>query len=299
MKSEQADFDVIIIGGSYAGMAAALQLARARRRVLVLDAGQRRNRFAATSHGFLTRDGESPAAIAETARTQLLAYSTVQWRTTTAHHARKQGAHFLVITDDQNTVSGHLLVLALGVVDEMPPLPGVAERWGTSVFHCPYCHGYELNQGRIGVLATGAHSLHHAQMLPDWGSVTLFTNGTFEPDDAQRADLQARGVVIETTGVERIIDTATVVLTNGRQLPQDGLFTACRTRPASPLAEQLGCAMEEGPLGPFIRVDALKATSVPGVFACGDTARGAGSVALSVGDGTQAGVSAHRALLFP
>jgi len=281
-----------------AGAEAASERGR-RRRVLVLDAGQRRNRFAATSHGFLTQDGESPAAIAERAREQLLAYPTVQWRTATVREARKQDTHFLVTTDDQATASGHLLVLALGVVDEMPPLPGVTERWGKSVFHCPYCHGYELNQGRIGVLATGAHSLHHAQMLPDWGSVTLFTNGTFEPDDAQRADLQTRGVAIETTPVARIIETATVALVDGRHLPQDGLFTACRTRPASPLAEQLGCAMEEGPLGPFIQVDALKTTSVPGVFACGDIARGAGSVALSVGDGTQAGVSAHRTLLFP
>ncbi len=298
MMTHKAEFDVIVVGGSYAGMAAALQLARARRRVLVLDAGQRRNRFAATSHGFLTQDGASPAAIAERAREQLLAYPTVQWRTTTAHDARQQDSRFLVTTDDQATVSGSLLVLAPGVIDEMPTLPGIAERWGKSVFHCPYCHGYELNQGRIGVLATGAHSLHQAQMLPDWGSVTLFTNGTFAPDDAQRADLQARGVVIETAAVTRIIDTATVVLSDGRQLPQDGLFTACRTRPASPLGEQLGCAMEAGPLGPFIQVDALKATSVPGVFACGDAARGAGNVALSVGDGTQAGVSAHRTLLF-
>ena len=297
MRTGQVDFDVIIIGGSYAGMAAALQLARARRRVLVLDAGQRRNRFAATSHGFLTQDGESPDAIAARARDQLLAYPTVQWRTATVQDTRKEDDHFLVTAG--HTVSARLLVLALGVIDEMPPLPGIAERWGKSVFHCPYCHGYELDQGRIGVLATGAHSLHQAQMLPDWGQVTLFTNGTFEPDDAQRADLQARRVTIETAAVTRIIDTATVELADGRQLPQDGLFTACRTRPASPLAEQLGCAMEEGPLGPFIRVDALKTTSVPGVFACGDAARAAGSVALSVGDGTQAGVSAHRTLLFP
>lgn len=292
------DYDVIVVGGSYAGMAAALQLARARQKVLVMDNGQRRNRFAASSHGFLSQDGNTPGAIADTARQQLLAYPNLQWQTATAQYAARQAKQFVVTTDQGERYQARHLVLATGVVDEMPALTGVAERWGKSVFHCPYCHGYELNSGRIGVLAVGEISLHQATMLPDWGRVTLFTNDTFTPDNAQRQDLQRRGVAIENTPVECITNTATVVLQDGRKIEQDGLFTVCTTHLASPLAEQLGCAIEQGPTGPFIQTDATQATNVPGVFACGDAVRPAGNVALAVGDGTMAGAAAHRSLIF-
>lgn len=189
-------------------------------------------------------------------------------------------------------------VLATGVVDELPQVEGLAQRWGQSVFHCPYCHGYELHNGRIGVLAVGPVSHHHAMMLPDWGQVTLFTNGLFVPDQAQTAALSARGVVIEAERVVRIVDTATIELADGRLLPFDGLFASSRTRAASPVAEQLGCAFDEGAVGPFIRTDASKETTVAGVFACGDVARATGSVAMAVGDGAQAGIAAHRSLIF-
>ena len=190
------------------------------------------------------------------------------------------------------------LVLATGVVDELPDVPGLVQRWGRSVFHCPYCHGYELARGRIGVLATGAMSLHHAMLLPDWGETTFLTNATFVPDDAQRAALSARGVLIEPAPVARIVDAATVELTDGRRIVFDGLFVASRTRMASPLAETLGCAFEKGPLGSFIGTSEFRETSVPGVFACGDAARAAGSVALAVGDGQMAGAAAHQSLVF-
>ncbi|MET0264614.1 MAG: NAD(P)/FAD-dependent oxidoreductase, partial [Duganella sp.] len=167
-----------------------------------------------------------------------------------------------------------------------------------SVFHCPYCHGYELMEGRIGVLAVGPLSMHHAMMLPDWGQVTLFLNHAFEPDEEQLAALAARGVVIERTAVKRISGHATVELADSRTLTMAGLFVASRTHSGSPLAEQLGCALEEGATGLFVRTDATKATSVAGVFACGDAARAAGSVALAVADGAMAGVSAHRLTIF-
>lgn len=293
-----SNFDVIVIGGSYAGLSAALQLARTRRRILMIDGGIRRNRFAATSHGFLGQDGRAPDAIAAEGRRQLQAYPNVQWLDDTAAGAVKTDTAFTVTTAGGQTLHGARLVLATGVVDELPAIDGLAERWGQSVFHCPYCHGYELNAGQIGVLASGPLSMHHATLLPDWGQVTLFTNAALVLDEAQRADLSARGVTIEETPVARIRETATVELADGRKLPMAGLFTLSRTHMASPLAAQLGCDFEEGPLGQFIKTEMTKETSVSGVFACGDAARMAGSVALAVGDGAMAGVGAHQSLLF-
>ncbi len=290
--------DAIVIGGSYAGLSAALQLARARRRVLVIDAGVRRNRFASASHGFLGHDGRAPADIAADGRAQLLAYPNVRWLDGTAAQAVAEDGGFRVSTADGLAERARKLVLATGVVDELPSIEGLAERWGRGVFHCPYCHGYELDQGRIGVLAVGPLSIHHALMLPDWGSTTFFLNDAFVPDEAQRAALAARGVTVEAGAVARLTDTATVELRDGRRFAMDGLFTASRTHIASPVAAQLGCAMDEGPTGAFIRTDAMQATSVPGVFACGDAARAAGNVAISVGAGAMAGAAAHQSLMF-
>lgn len=289
----------IIVGGSYAGLAAALQLARARRRVLVLDEGIRRNRFAAASHGFLGQDGRPPGAIATDARAQLMAYPTVTWVGRRAERAERTRTGFRIIDADGESHEAERLVLATGVVDDLPPVPGLAERWGRHVFHCPYCHGYELMEGRIGVIAASPRAMHHAVMLPDWGPTTLLLNGAFEPDADQRAQLERRGVTVEAGSIREIGgEKADVVLADGRVLPFDGLFTQPWTRMASPLAEQLGCALEQGPQGPFIRTDALKETSIPGVFACGDAARAAGSVALAVGDGSMAGTAVHQSLIF-
>jgi thioredoxin reductase len=291
------EFDAIVIGGSYAGLSAATQLARARKRVLVIDAGRRRNRFAQRSHGFLTQDGTEAAVIAATARDQLLQYPTVRWAEGTAAEAQAQDDGFVVTLADGSTRTGSRLVLATGVRDELPPVAGLQERWGRSVFHCPYCHGYELGAGAIGVLAVGPLSMHHALMLPDWGTVTFFLNGAFEPDEAQLAQLHARGVILEHMPVACIQGEAEVVLEDGRVLPMAGLFVAPQMHGASPIAEQLGCAMEDGPMGAYVRTDAMKASSVPGVFCCGDMARPAGNVAFAVADGAMAGVAAHRSLI--
>ncbi len=292
-------YDVIITGGSYAGMSAGLQLARARRKVLVIDGGQRRNRFAATSHGFLGQDGRAPADIAEDARAQLMAYPTVEWVSDTVVQARKEEGGFTLETARGQHFQAQRLLLATGVVDDLPAVQGLAERWGKSVFHCPYCHGYELDQGPIGVLATSPMSLHHALMLPDWGPTTFFTNGVFEPDPEQRASLELRGVTLVAEPVERIDgERANVVLEGGRVVAIDGLFVLPRTRVGSSLAASLGCEFEDGPLGAFIQTDMTRETSVPGVFACGDAAMPFGSVALSVGDGVRAGSGVHRSLIF-
>ncbi len=292
-------FDAIILGGSYAGLSAGLQLARARRKVLIIDKGLRRNRFAETSHGFLTQDGNTPSAIAAEGRAQLMEYPTVQWLQDEATSAEPLKGGFKIALRQGADVTGRRLVLATGVTDVLPELEGLAERWGKSVFHCPYCHGYELEEGAIGVLATSALSMHHALMLPDWGPTTFFLNGTFEPDADQLLQLARRNVTVERGTIDRLEgERANVVMKDGRVLPMSGLFTATRTEVAAPFAEQLGCAFDDGPLGRSIRTDAMKATTVHGVFACGDAARSAGSVALAVGDGAMAGAATHRSLMF-
>jgi len=298
MNTGMNEFDAIVIGGSYAGLSAALQLARARRKVLVVDAGQRRNRFASDSHGFLTRDGQSAAGIAAEGRANVAAYPNVAWHDGLAQAARADGDGFLVDLDGAGTARASRLVLATGVRDELAPIDGLAERWGRSVFHCPYCHGYELNEGRIGVLAGGPLAVHQAQMLPHWGQVTLFTNGVCPLDAEQCADLRARGVTVDDTPVVRLVEHATVELSDGRREAMAGLFTYGRLHMASPIAGQLGCAFDEGPLGPYIRTDEGRQTTVPGVFAGGDAMRAASTVAFAVADGAMAGAGAHRSLLF-
>ncbi len=291
-------FDAAIIGGSYAGLSAAMTLARARRRILVIDAGVRRNRFSTHAHGLITQDGRTPDAIAGDARAQVLAYPDVTWRQASAIDAGGAIDRFTIEDDAGGRWQARRLVLATGVEDTLPDIEGLRERWGRSVFHCPYCDGFELERGRIGVIAVDEISMHQALMLPDWGTTTLFTNQAFTPDDGQREALAARGAAIETARIARLDEHATVELADGRRVPMDGLFVASRTRVNGTLAQALGCEFEPGPLGDFIRTDALKATSVPGVFACGDAARGAHSVAFAIGDGMQAGVSAHRTLMF-
>jgi thioredoxin reductase len=295
--------DVIIVGGSYAGVSAGLQLARARRAVLVLDAGQQRNRTATASHGFLGQDGQDPGAIAAKGRAELLAYPTVTWQEAAVTDARPVPGGFAV----RAGVDEHLarrLVLATGVVDELPAISGLPERWGRTVFHCPYCHGYELGRERLAVLATGPMSLHQTVLVSDWaspGGTTLFLAGALELDTAQRDDLVARGIHVEHTRVVAVAGdepSVEVHLEDGRQLRFRGLFLQPRTRPAVALAASLGCALDEGPLGPFFRTDETKETTVRGVFACGDVARGMGSVAFAVGDGARAGMAAHQSLLF-
>lgn len=232
------------------------------------------------------------------AREQLLRYPTVTWHAGLALAAFRAKEE-LTVEPGEGSVTEDQVILAIGVTDTLPDVPGLAEPWGRSVFDCAYCHGYELNEGRIGVLAGSALSMHHALLLPDRGPTTFFLNGAFESDTAQRAELERRGAVVERTPVARLTgERVDVVLADGREVPLDGLFTLTRTQSSGTLAEQLGCRLEESPMGRFIAVDGIFRTSVPGVMACGDATRGAGSVALAVGDGAMAGVSTNRSLVF-
>lgn len=292
-------YDVIVVRGSYAGVSAAMQLARARRSVLVIDAAQRRNRFAAMPHGFLGQDGNSPDAIADQARRQLLAYPSVTWHDASAVAVEKQADVISIATSDGLTFNARRLTLASGVTDELPDIPGLAERWGRQVFHCPYCHGYELDKGNIGVLASSPLAIHQALMLPDWGATTLFLNGAFQPDAEQSEKLAQRGVLLEQEQVVSIGgERLEVTLASGHVITLAGLFVQPRTHLNNPLIKQLGLAVESGPLGDFLTVDQMRETSVAGVFACGDAAVAAGNVAIAVGDGARTGGAAHQSLIF-
>jgi thioredoxin reductase len=296
------EYDVAVVGGSFAGLGAAMQLARARRRVLVVDAGVPRNRFAPASHGFLGQDGRAPADIIQTFREQVLAYPTATFRQDEAVSARREDDDtFALDLASGGTVRARRLVLATGIVDELPDLPGLRERWGVTVLHCPYCHGYEVADGRLGVLAVSEMSAHQALLIPDWSAdVTLFTNGVLHPDAEQRAALEARGVRIETRPVVSLVGEAPglagVRLADGETVPLDALFTGARTRMASPLAEQLGCAIDDGPFGPIIRTGASQETTVAGVFAAGDAARAPHNATWAAADGVTAGTRAHQSL---
>ncbi len=295
-------YDVIIIGGSFAGLSAAMQLARARRQVLLVDAARPRNRYAAHAHGFLGQDGVPPQEIVASARAQLARYPTVSFHDAEAVQALPQDGGFAVVMASGEQVRGARLILATGMRDELPPLPGLQARWGQTVLHCPYCHGFEVAGEPLGVLAAHPMSVHQAMLLPDWGPTTYFTQGQFEPPPEDARHLAARGVHVERTPVVALLGDAPaltgVVLADGREAPLRALFVASRVHMASPLAEQLGCEFDEGPLGPVIRVDDMKQTSVPGVFAAGDASTPMSNATLASASGVMAGVCAHRSLVM-
>jgi thioredoxin reductase len=291
-------YDVIVLGGSFAGLSAATYLARARLSVLVVDAGKPRNRFAAASHGFLSQDGVEPAAILAAARNQMSVYREAKIIDAIATGAARQRDGFRVEIGGSETAAAANLILATGVSDSLPNIPGLRERWGKSVAHCPYCHGYEFGGAPLGVLATGPHSLHHAMLIPEWGPVTFFLNEAITLDDSTSAKIKARGVTIETTPVAALDGEGrdqAVRLTDGRAINIAGLFVAPATSMTSPIADDMGCEFEETPVGAIVKTGADKQTSVPGLYAIGDMARPMHSVANAVQDGMMAAVSIHRA----
>jgi thioredoxin reductase len=295
-------YDVIVIGGSFAGLSAAMQLARARRRVLVLDNARPRNRFTPHAHGFFGQDGKAPGEIIAEASAQLAAYPTAHIARGEALTAQRVDDRFVVTQSGERASSANRLILATGIRDELPALPGLEERWGISVLHCPYCHGYEVADKRLGVLATHPLSVHQAMLVPDWGPTTWFTQGVVEPSPEEAALLEARNVRIERAPVVEVLGDAPGMtglrLDDGRVIGIDALFVGPRTQMASPLARQLGCEFDEGPTGPVIRVDGWKQTSVPGVFAAGDAATEWTNATFASAAGVAAGVAAHRSLIF-
>ncbi len=293
-------YEAIVIGGNFAGLSAAMQLARARRSILLIDAGRPRNRFAEASHGFLGQDGMTPAAIMLEGKRQLSAYPTVSFAEGEAITAEKTGGKFNVVLADGRQFSADRLLLATGVRDTLPDIPGLAARWGRSALHCPYCHGYEVRDRALGVLGSHPFSIHAALLIPDWGPATYFSQGLVEPDQEQLAQLAARQVRVESSPIVEFLGTApdleAVRLQDGRVVPLSAIFVAPKVSMATPLAEQLGCEFGDAPLGPVIRLDERKETTVKGVYAAGDATNPMHNATLASASGVLAGVHCHHSL---
>lgn len=301
MQHDAVTYDAIVIGGSYAGLSAAMHIARARRSVCLIDAGSPRNRFADASHGFFGQDGAAPLAMIAAARAEVDRYPGVRMIADTAIDARAVNGGFEVSLADGGTVAAAKLVLGFGISDVLPNVPGLVERWGRTVLHCPYCHGYEQG-GRLGVLWTTPMSVHQAALIADWGATTLYLNGSDMPDAPARAMLDRRDVSIEPAPVRLLQGEngtlSSLLLADGRAVAIDALFLAPRSRLNSSIAERLGCALDDGPFGAIVRTDAAKLTSVPGVYAAGDIARAPHNASWAAADGVTAGISLHQSLVF-
>lgn len=299
----QMKTEVLIIGGSFAGLAAAMQLVRGHREVVVLDAGRPRNRFAAHAHGIFGMDGKSPEDIKNIVLDQLKYYPSFQYRKGEAVRGTydELQQRFIIGTSEFEIIAKKV-ILATGVKDQLPQIKGLTERWGKTVVHCPYCHGYELSHRQLGVIATHPLSIHQAAMIPDWGVTTLFTQGILELDLEQRKLLEQRQVVIESSPVLTVngqgSDIESVTLANGTEVAIKGIYVAPSIDISNPMLEAFKCELEEGPLGNVIKVNEFKETSFPGLFAAGDVSNIMQNGTLAIASGTIAGVGAQKSLMF-
>ncbi|KAF6687463.1 NAD(P)/FAD-dependent oxidoreductase [Pseudomonas sp. EKM23D] len=294
--------DVIIIGGSFAGLAAALQLGRARRKVTVLDTGLPRNRFAKHSHGLLGHDHKPPQEILAEARQQLARYPSVSLVTARAENISGTIDDFSILTGDGESHRARRLILSYGVVDQMPELPGFAEGWGTSIVPCPYCDGFEVAGRHWGLVWSGPPSHNYVKLYHDWtDTLTVFANGHDIPPDI-RADLARRGNPVVDSRIAEIehneSHNTTVRLDAGPSVAVDILFAHPRNKPSARLHESLGLATVDTPLGTALKVDERRETTVPGVYAAGDLANPLmASVSTASWQGVMAGIFAQQSML--
>ena len=294
-------WDVVVAGGGAAGLSAALMLGRARRRVLVVDAGSPRNRFAAHMHGVLDNEGTDPTELLRRGRQEAAGYG-VEFAEDTIVRAEDVPDGLLVTLAGGGTARAQALVAATGITDELPAVPGLAERWGTGVLHCPYCHGWEVRDQRLGVLATSPMSLHQAELVRQWSDrLVLFTAGLGElaPEAALR--LRSRGVVLVTSPVTEVLGEAgrlTGVRTaDGATVELDAIFTAGTPRPHDGFLDSLHLERKDTPWGSFIAVDATGRTSHPRVWGAGNVVDPGANVPVSIGAASMAGAMANAALV--
>jgi thioredoxin reductase len=291
-------FDVIIIGGSFAGLSAGMALGRAMRNVLIIDSGSPCNIQTPYSHNFITLDGEKPAVIAQKAKEQVLKYNTVKFHNDMAVSGRNTENGFEVTTQSGHEFTTKNLIFASGVKDIMPDIKGFSECWGISVIHCPYCHGYEVRNEKTGILANGEVAFHYAQLIRNWTKdLSIFTNGKSVLTQEQTERISRHNIPI----VEKEI----AYLSHNNGILKQIVFkdhstfdlTAIYSRPGfeqhCKIPEYLGCELTEQGL---IKVDMLQKTSIPNVFACGDNASPFRAVSYAVSSGNIAGAIVNNGI---
>ncbi|HET7720492.1 MAG TPA: NAD(P)/FAD-dependent oxidoreductase [Acidimicrobiales bacterium] len=291
-----SDYDVVVVGGGPAGLSGALVLARARRSVLVIDAGEPRNAPAEGVHGFLTRDGMPPAELAAIGRDEVRRYggTVMAGRATSAERA---GRGFTVALDDGTTVGARRLLVTTGLVDELPAIPGLRERWGHEVIHCPYCHGWEVRDKRVGVLATTWFAVQKALLVRQWvPDLTLLLHTEPEPDDGQMEQLAARDIRV-VAGEVVAFDGAGAHLADGTMVPLQALFVAPRMVARSELLTTLGLVPTATPMGEFIAGDPTGLSAVPGVWVAGNVADLMAQVLSSASAGAAAAAAINMDLI--
>jgi thioredoxin reductase len=292
----EGTFDVIIVGGSYAGLAAGMALGRALRRVLILDGGMPCNRQTPQSHNFLTQDGKPPAEIAALARQQVGRYGTVRFLSGTAVEGARHPEGFRIRTGTGEAYSAWKLVFATGIRDILPAIPGFAACWGISVLHCPYCHGYEVRNRPTGLLGNGDPGFEFSLLLRNWtGDLTVFTDGEARFTRPQAAALAARSIRIEEAPIGSLEHDhgrlRSVRFQDGGEMPLTALYARVPFQQSCPIPAALGCeSTAEG----YLKVDSMQRTTQPGVFACGDSTTALRTVANAVATGTTAGMMVNK-----
>lgn len=292
-------FDVIIVGAGPAGLSAALILGRSRRRVLVCDAGQPRNAVTHALHGFLTRDGIEPAEFLRLAREQLRPYETVELRQTTVTDAIRLPTHFELTLRDRRRISSRKLLLATGVVDDLPEIAGLTEFYGRSVFHCPYCDGWEFRDQPLAIYGCGENGSGLALELILWSpDLVLCTDGPSQLSKEQLERLAKHNIsvredkIVQLKGVDGLLES--IEFANGETLARRGMFFSTDQRQGSDLPKKLGCKFtDQG----CVDTGEYESTNVPGLYVAGDASRLVQFVIVAASEGAQAAVAINKELM--
>ena len=298
MKQDK-QFDVIIIGGSYAGLASAMALGRALRNVLVIDAGDPCNKQTPHSHNFLTHDGKTPKEISTLARQQVSRYDTVTLLSALATKGIKTANGFEIQTNAGDTFRARKLAFATGIKDIMPAIPGFSESWGISVLHCPYCHGYEVRHQKTGILANGDTGFELATLISNWTTdLTLFTNSKSTLTEQQRLKLNKHRILIVEEKISQLENKngfiQHIVMADGVKLPLKAIYARPPFTQHSSIPQALGCELT--PEG-YIKIDGAHRTTIPGIYACGDNVTRMRTVANAVSMGTTTGLMLNNELI--
>lgn len=299
-KMINMEFEVIIVGGSYAGIQAGMTLGRALRHVLIIDSGKPCNAQTPHSHNFLTRDGETPAAITRVALEQLKTYNTVQLLHGNAVHAEKTASGFTITTETGELFTAKKLIITTGIKDLIPEIPGVAACWGISVIHCPYCHGYEVAHQPTGILGNGEGGFDTVKLIQHWTKdLTLFTNGPSTLTTEMTALLKRRNIRIIETPLKAIFHEqghlSAVQLADATRVPLQAVYARLPFIQHSELPAQLGC---EFTATGHIKVSEVGKTSVEGVYAAGDNTSMMRGVANAVAAGLAAAAAVNREMIW-